>query len=133
MNIDCLPPPPPPPLPLSPPLSQLVVRWLEHDCRYQYAEDLLQHVRYGLMESSVLHHLSDGHPLLHASLVEEALDYQRGTFVQPLRQTARTRPRFRSLTLYVAGGRKREVSRVRELRYFNPAGPGGGRVWPVVG
>ncbi|KAK2844161.1 hypothetical protein Q5P01_010820 [Channa striata] len=25
---------------------KLVVLWLEHDCRYQYTEDLLQHVRY---------------------------------------------------------------------------------------
>ncbi|KAG5271207.1 hypothetical protein AALO_G00177100 [Alosa alosa] len=106
---------------------QLVVRWLEQDCRYQYAEDLLQHVRYGLMAPSALQHLSSrGHPLLRASLLEEALEYQRATFAQPLRQTARTRPRFRSLTLYVAGGRKREVSRVRELRYFNPPGTGVG-------
>uniref|UniRef100_A0A8C5DZ15 BTB domain-containing protein n=1 Tax=Gouania willdenowi TaxID=441366 RepID=A0A8C5DZ15_GOUWI len=92
---------------------KLVVMWLEHDCRYQYTEDLLQHVRYG-------------HPLVQSSptaaaLVDEALDYHHTTFAQPLRQSVRTRPRFQSLTLYIIGGRKREVSRVRELRYFNPA------------
>ncbi|XP_071758537.1 kelch-like protein 32 isoform X6 [Centroberyx gerrardi] len=107
-------------------LIQLVVRWLEHDCRYQYTEDLLQHVRYGLMDVPTLHHLARSHPLVQSSptaaaLVEEALEYHHTTFAQPLRQSARTRPRFQSLTLYIAGGRKREVSRVRELRYFNPA------------
>ncbi|XP_071377993.1 kelch-like protein 32 isoform X4 [Centroberyx affinis] len=107
-------------------LIQLVVRWLEHDCRYQYTEDLLQHVRYGLMDVPTLHHLARSHPLVQSSptaaaLVEEALEYHHATFAQPLRQSARTRPRFQSLTLYIAGGRKREVSRVRELRYFNPA------------
>ncbi|XP_033983230.1 kelch-like protein 32 [Trematomus bernacchii] len=105
---------------------KLVVLWLEHDCRYQYTEDLIQHVRYGLMDVPVLHHLARSHSLVQssptaASLVEEALDYHNGTFAQPLRQSARTRPRFQSLTLYIAGGRKRESSRVRELRYFNPA------------
>ncbi|KAL2084837.1 hypothetical protein ACEWY4_020355 [Coilia grayii] len=107
---------------------QLVMRWLERECRYQYAEELLQHVRYGLMEASTLQQLSRGrlHPLQDGHLLEEALEYQRATFTQPLCQTPRTRPRFRSLTLYVAGGRKREVSRMRELRYFNPCGPGGG-------
>ncbi|XP_060907205.1 kelch-like protein 32 isoform X1 [Labrus mixtus] len=105
---------------------KLVVLWLEHDCRYQYTEDLLQHVRYGLMDVPTLHHLAHSHPLVQSSpstaaLVEEALDYHHATFAQPLRQSARTRPRFQSLTLYIAGGRKREVSRVRELRYFNPA------------
>ncbi|XP_034085096.1 kelch-like protein 32 isoform X5 [Gymnodraco acuticeps] len=104
----------------------LVVLWLEHDCRYQYTEDLIQHVRYGLMDVTALHHLARSHSLVQssptaASLVEEALDYHHGTFAQPLRQSARTRPRFQSLTLYIAGGRKRESSRVRELRYFNPA------------
>uniref|UniRef100_A0AAY4AM80 BTB domain-containing protein n=1 Tax=Denticeps clupeoides TaxID=299321 RepID=A0AAY4AM80_9TELE len=107
---------------------QLVVRWLEHDCRYQYTEDLLQHVRYGLMDVAALHRVARGHPLAQSSsaaagLVEEALEYHRSTFAQPLRQTPRTKPRSRSLTLYIAGGRKREVSRVRELRYFNPAAP----------
>lgn len=99
---------------------------MEHDCRYQYTEDLLQHVRYGLMDVPTLHHLARSHPLVQSSptaaaLVEEALEYHHATFAQPLRQSARTRPRFQSLTLYIAGGRKREVSRVRELRYFNPA------------
>ncbi|GLD51515.1 kelch-like protein 32 isoform X1 [Lates japonicus] len=106
--------------------AKLVVLWLEHDCRYQYTEDLLQHVRYGLMDVPTLHHLANSHPLVQSSptaaaLVDEALDYHHATFAQPLRQSARTRPRFQSLTLYIAGGRKREVSRVRELRYFNPA------------
>uniref|UniRef100_A0AAX7UBA3 BTB domain-containing protein n=1 Tax=Astatotilapia calliptera TaxID=8154 RepID=A0AAX7UBA3_ASTCA len=105
---------------------KLVVLWLEHDCRYQYTEDLLQHVRYGLMDVPTLHHLSRSHPLVQSSptaaaLVDEALDYHRAIFAQPLHQSARTRPRFQSLTLYIVGGRKREVSRVRELRYFNPA------------
>ncbi|KAA0703448.1 Kelch-like protein 32 BTB and kelch domain-containing protein 5 [Triplophysa tibetana] len=104
---------------------QLLVRWLEHDCKYQYMEELLQHVRYGLMEVSALHRVADSQPLLNSStvaaLVEEALDYHRSVFTQPLCQTPRTIPRFRSLTLYIVGGRKREVSRVRELRFFNPA------------
>lgn len=78
------------------------------------------------MDVPTLHHLARSHPLVQstptaAALVEEALDYHHATFAQPLRQSARTRPRFQSLTLYIAGGRKREVSRVRELRYFNPA------------
>nr|XP_029485340.1 kelch-like protein 32 isoform X3 [Oncorhynchus nerka] len=105
---------------------QLVVCWLEHDCRYQYTEDLIQHVRYGLMDVAALHHVAQCHPLVQSSataaaLVDEALEYHRATYAQPLRQTAHTKPRFQSLTLYIAGGRKREVSRVRELRYFNPA------------
>ncbi|KAM9513564.1 LOW QUALITY PROTEIN: kelch-like protein 32 [Salvelinus alpinus] len=105
---------------------QLVVCWLEHDCRYQYTEDLIQHVRYGLMDVAALHHVAQCHLLVQSSataaaLVDEALEYHRATFAQPLRQTAHTKPRFQSLTLYIAGGRKREVSRVRELRYFNPA------------
>ncbi|KAM8869968.1 kelch-like protein 32 isoform 3-T4 [Spinachia spinachia] len=105
---------------------KLVVLWLDHDCRHQYADDLLQHVRYGLMDVPTLHHLARSHSLVQSSptaaaLVEEALDYHHATFAQPLRQSARTRPRFQSLTLYIAGGRKREVSRVKELRYFNPA------------
>lgn len=103
-----------------------MVCWLEHDCRYQYTEDLIQHVRYGLMDVAALHHVAQCHPLVQSSanaaaLVDEALEYHRATFAQPLRQTAHTKPRFQSLTLYIAGGRKREVSRVRELRYFNPA------------
>lgn len=105
---------------------QLVVMWLEHDCRYQYTEDLLQHVRYGLMDVPTLHHLARSHALVQSSptaaaLVGEALDYHHATFAQPLHQSDRTRPRFQSLTLYIVGGRKREVSRVRELRYFNPS------------
>lgn len=91
------------------------------------------------MDVTTLHHLANNHPLVQSSpttaaLVEEALDYHHATFSQPLRQSARTRPRFQSLTLYIAGGRKREVSRVRELRYFNPAAQdhvrvGGGSNW----
>ncbi|XP_037533239.1 kelch-like protein 32 [Nematolebias whitei] len=105
---------------------KLVVLWLEHDCRYQYTEDLLQHVRYGLMDVPTLHHLAHSHPLVQSSpiaaaLVDEALDYHHATFAQPLHQSAITGPRFQSLTLYIIGGRKREVSRVRELRYFNPS------------
>lgn len=78
------------------------------------------------MDVPTLHHLSRSHPLVQSSptaaaLVDEALDYHRAIFAQPLHQSARTRPRFQSLTLYIVGGRKREVSRVRELRYFNPA------------
>ncbi|XP_026868334.2 kelch-like protein 32 isoform X1 [Electrophorus electricus] len=119
---------------------QLLVRWLEHGCRLQYSEELLQHVRYGLMEVPTLQRVSRSLPLLRAgptagALVDEALDYHRAMFAQPLRQTARTTPRFQSLTLYIAGGRKREVSRVCELRFFNP-GPqehlrqvGGGANW----
>ncbi|XP_061677193.1 kelch-like protein 32 isoform X2 [Syngnathoides biaculeatus] len=104
---------------------KFVVMWLEHDCRYQHTEDLLPHVRYGLMDVSTLHHLACSHPLVQSSstvaaLVDEALDYHHAKFAQPLNQSARTRPRFQSLTLYIAGGRKREVCRVRELRYFNP-------------
>ncbi|CAB1333672.1 unnamed protein product [Coregonus sp. 'balchen'] len=107
-------------------LKELVVCWLEHDCRYQYTEDLIQHVRYGLMDVAALHHVAQCHPLVQSSataatLVDEAIEYHRATYAQPLRQTAHTKPRFQSLTLYIAGGRKREVSRVRELRYFNPA------------
>uniref|UniRef100_A0A3P9PNY9 Kelch-like family member 32 n=1 Tax=Poecilia reticulata TaxID=8081 RepID=A0A3P9PNY9_POERE len=120
-------------------LIQLLVLWLEHDYRYQYTEDLLQHVRYGLMDVPALHHLANSHPLVQscptaAALVDEALDYHHATFAQPLRQSSSTRPRFQSLTLYIAGGRKREVSRVRELRYFNPSAQehvrvGGGSNW----
>lgn len=78
------------------------------------------------MDVAALHHVAQCHPLVQSSanaaaLVDEALEYHRATFAQPLRQTAHTKPRFQSLTLYIAGGRKREVSRVRELRYFNPA------------
>lgn len=77
------------------------------------------------MDVPTLHHLARNHPLVQSSptaaaLVEEALDYHHATYAQPLQQSARTRPRFQSLTLYIVGGRKREVSRVRELRYFNP-------------
>ncbi|KAJ8354043.1 hypothetical protein SKAU_G00216100 [Synaphobranchus kaupii] len=104
---------------------QLVVQWLEHDCRYQGTEDLLQYVRYGLMDAAALHLVAQRHPLVQTSeaataLIDEALEYHRAVFAQPVRQTARTKPRFQSLTLYIAGGRKREVCRVRELRFFNP-------------
>ncbi|KAJ8411515.1 hypothetical protein AAFF_G00163230 [Aldrovandia affinis] len=104
---------------------QLVVRWLEHDCRHQCTDDLLQHVRYGLMDPSALRLAAQRHPVVQASeaaaaLIDEALEYHRGVFAQPVRQTARTRPRSQSPTLYIVGGRKREVCRVRELRFFNP-------------
>uniref|UniRef100_G3U3N5 Kelch like family member 32 n=1 Tax=Loxodonta africana TaxID=9785 RepID=G3U3N5_LOXAF len=35
-------------------------------------------------------------------------------------QTGRTKPRFQSDTLYIIGGKKREICKVKELRYFNP-------------
>ncbi|XP_067094724.1 kelch-like protein 32 [Osmerus mordax] len=104
---------------------KLVVRWLERDCRYQHSEDLLQHVRFGLLAPPTLQQLSCC-PLVRscpsvAALVEEALDYHHTPFSQPLQQSARTRPRRQALRLYLAGGRKRETTRVRELRYFNSA------------
>lgn len=88
-------------------------------------DDLLQYVRYGLMEPAALHLVAQRHPVVQASevataLIDEALEYHRGVFAQPVRQTARTKPRFQSPTLYIIGGRKREVCRVCELRFFNP-------------
>lgn len=102
-----------------------MVQWLEHDCRYERMDDLLQYVRYGLMDAAALHLLSQRHSLVKASeaamaLIDEALEYNRAIFAQPVRQTPRTKPRFQSPTLYIVGGRKREVCRVRELRFFNP-------------
>ncbi|KAG7255471.1 LOW QUALITY PROTEIN: hypothetical protein CRUP_017891, partial [Coryphaenoides rupestris] len=97
---------------------KLVVQWLEHDCRYGYAEELLQQVRYGLMEPPAG---AGGHRQRRRRPAGRALDYHAAVYAQPLRQSSRTRPRFRSLTLYAVGGRRREASRVRELRYFNPA------------
>uniref|UniRef100_A0A8B9LTN6 Kelch like family member 32 n=1 Tax=Astyanax mexicanus TaxID=7994 RepID=A0A8B9LTN6_ASTMX len=119
---------------------QLLVRWLEHGCRLHHSEELLQHVRFGLMDLSTLQRVSCSLPLLRTcptatALLEEALDYHSCVFAQPLHQTSRTTPRYRSLTLYITGGRKREVSRVRELRFFNPAPQenlrqvGGGANW----
>ncbi|XP_054030035.1 kelch-like protein 32 isoform X1 [Dryobates pubescens] len=104
---------------------QLAVRWLEHNCRYQYLEELLQYVRFGLMDADTLHAAALAHPLVQASeaataLVREALAYHQSTFAQPLWQSRRTRPRSQSDTLYIIGGKKREVCKVRELRYFNP-------------
>uniref|UniRef100_A0A8C6Z5N2 Kelch like family member 32 n=1 Tax=Nothoprocta perdicaria TaxID=30464 RepID=A0A8C6Z5N2_NOTPE len=104
---------------------QLAVRWLEHNCRFQYMDELLQYVRFGLMDVDTLHAVALSHPLVQASetataLVKEALAYHQSLYAQPVWQTRRTRPRFQSDTLYIIGGKKREVCKVRELRYFNP-------------
>ncbi|KAK1170407.1 kelch-like protein 32 isoform X1 [Acipenser oxyrinchus oxyrinchus] len=104
---------------------QLAVRWLEHDCRYQYMEELLQYVRYGLMDVNALHTVAQVHPLVQASetataLVKEALEYHRSPYAQPIWQTLQTKPRYQSETLYIVGGKKREVCKVKELRFFNP-------------
>ncbi|XP_041107114.1 kelch-like protein 32 isoform X2 [Polyodon spathula] len=104
---------------------QLAVRWLEHDCRYQYMEELLQYVRYGLMDVNALHTVAQSHPLVQASetataLIKEALEYHRSPYAQPTWQTLQTKPRFQSETLYIVGGKKREVCKVKELRFFNP-------------
>ncbi|XP_006626338.2 kelch-like protein 32 isoform X1 [Lepisosteus oculatus] len=104
---------------------QLAVRWLEHDSRYQYMEELLQYVRYGLMDMNSLHTVAKSHPLVQASetatsLINEALEYHRSTYAQPIWQTLRTKPRFQSETLYIVGGKKREICKVKELRFFNP-------------
>ena len=37
------------------PLFQLAVRWLEHSCHYQYLDELLQYIRFGLMDVDTLH------------------------------------------------------------------------------
>ncbi|XP_069091632.1 kelch-like protein 32 isoform X1 [Pleurodeles waltl] len=104
---------------------QLAVRWLEHNCRYQYMDELLQYVRFGLMDMDTLHSVALCHPLIQASetataLINEALEYHQSIYAQPVWQTIRTKPRFQSDTLYIIGGKKREVCKVRELRYFNP-------------
>ncbi|XP_008117477.1 kelch-like protein 32 isoform X3 [Anolis carolinensis] len=106
-------------------LIQLAVRWLEHNCRYQYMDELLQYVRFGLMDVDTLHTVALSHPLVQASetttaLINEALVYHQSIYAQPIWQTRRTRPRFQSDTLYIIGGKKREICRVKELRYFNP-------------
>ncbi|MGH0146946.1 UNVERIFIED_CONTAM: hypothetical protein FKN15_009082 [Acipenser sinensis] len=105
--------------------TNLAVRWLEHDCRYQYMEELLQYVRYGLMDVNALHTVAQVHPLVQASetataLVKEALEYHRSPYAQPIWQTLQTKPRYQSETLYIVGGKKREVCKVKELRFFNP-------------
>ncbi|XP_039211997.1 kelch-like protein 32 isoform X1 [Crotalus tigris] len=104
---------------------QLAVRWLEHNCRYQYMDELLQYVRFGLMDVDTLHTVALSHPLVQTSetataLVNEALVYHQSIYAQPIWQTRRTKPRFQSDTLYIIGGKKREICRVKELRYFNP-------------
>ncbi|XP_069829691.1 kelch-like protein 32 isoform X2 [Dendropsophus ebraccatus] len=104
---------------------QLAVRWLEHNCRYQYIDELLQYVRFSLMDTNTLHTVVLSHPLIQASetataLINEALEYHQSIYAQPVWQTIRTKPRFQSSTLYIVGGKKREICKVRELRYFNP-------------
>nr|XP_054413877.1 kelch-like protein 32 isoform X4 [Pongo abelii] len=105
--------------------GQLAVRWLEHNCHYQYMDELLQYIRFGLMDVDTLHTVALSHPLVQASetataLVNEALEYHQSIYAQPVWQTRRTKPRFQSDTLYIIGGKKREVCKVKELRYFNP-------------
>ncbi|XP_050805231.1 kelch-like protein 32 isoform X1 [Gopherus flavomarginatus] len=104
---------------------QLAVRWLEHNCRYQYMDELLQYVRFGLMDVDTLHTVALSHPLVQASetataLINEALTYHQSIYAQPVWQTRQTKPRFQSDTLYIIGGKKREICKVKELRYFNP-------------
>ncbi|XP_008005725.1 kelch-like protein 32 isoform X3 [Chlorocebus sabaeus] len=106
-------------------LIQLAVRWLEHNCHYQHMDELLQYIRFGLMDVDTLHTVALSHPLVQASetataLVNEALEYHQSIYAQPVWQTRRTKPRFQSDTLYIIGGKKREVCKVKELRYFNP-------------
>ncbi|NXW05338.1 KLH32 protein, partial [Fregetta grallaria] len=106
-------------------LWYLAVRWLEHNCRYQYMDELLQYVRFGLMDVDTLHTVALSHPLVQASetataLINEALAYHQSVYAQPVWQTRRTKPRFQSDTLYIIGGKKREICKVKELRYFNP-------------
>ncbi|KAG8124016.1 hypothetical protein E2320_019365 [Naja naja] len=105
--------------------NRLAVRWLEHNCRYQYMDELLQYVRFGLMDVDTLHTVALSHPLVQTSqtataLINEALVYHQSIYAQPIWQTRRTKPRFQSDTLYIIGGKKREICRVKELRYFNP-------------
>ncbi|XP_032760998.1 kelch-like protein 32 isoform X4 [Rattus rattus] len=105
--------------------GQLAVRWLEHNCHYQHMDELLQYIRFGLMDVDTLHTVALSHPLVQASetataLVNEALEYHQSIYAQPVWQTRRTKPRFQSDTLYIIGGKKREVCKVKELRYFNP-------------
>nr|XP_020759146.1 kelch-like protein 32 isoform X3 [Odocoileus virginianus texanus] len=100
---------------------QLAVRWLERSCHHQYMDELLQYVRFGLMDVDTLHAVALSHPLVQASetataLVNEALQYHQSIYAQPVWQTRRTRPRFQSDTLYIIGGKKREVCKVKELR-----------------
>ncbi|XP_055491827.1 kelch-like protein 32 [Leucoraja erinacea] len=104
---------------------QLAVRWLEHGCRYQYMDELLEYIRFGLMDVNTLHAVALSHPLVQASerataFVTESLEYHQSIYAQPIWQTIRTRPRFQSKTLYIVGGKKREICKVRDLRYFNP-------------
>ncbi|XP_060676846.1 kelch-like protein 32 isoform X5 [Hemiscyllium ocellatum] len=106
-------------------LIQLAVRWLENGCRYQYMDELLQYVRFGLMDVDTLHAVALSHPLVQASetvtaFITESLDYHQSIYAQPIWQTIRTRPRFQSETLYIVGGKKREICKVKDLRYFNP-------------
>ncbi|XP_051880764.1 kelch-like protein 32 isoform X5 [Pristis pectinata] len=106
-------------------LIQLAVRWLEHGCRYQYMDELLQYIRFGLMDVDTLHAVALSHPLVQASetataFINESLEYHQSIYAQPIWQTIRTRPRFQSQTLYIVGGKKREICKVRDLRYFNP-------------
>ncbi|XP_069344087.1 kelch-like protein 32 isoform X11 [Eulemur rufifrons] len=88
-------------------------------------DELLQYIRFGLMDVDTLHTVALSHPLVQASetataLVNEALEYHQSIYAQPVWQTCRTKPRFQSDTLYIIGGKKREVCKVKELRYFNP-------------
>ncbi|XP_017527450.3 kelch-like protein 32 isoform X4 [Manis javanica] len=104
---------------------QLAVRWVERNCHQQHMDELLQHIRFGLMDVATLHTVALSHPLVQASeaataLVQEALEYHQSIYAQPVWQTRRTKPRFQSDTLYIIGGKKREVCKVKELRYFNP-------------
>ncbi|XP_073077041.1 kelch-like protein 32 isoform X7 [Manis javanica] len=106
-------------------LIQLAVRWVERNCHQQHMDELLQHIRFGLMDVATLHTVALSHPLVQASeaataLVQEALEYHQSIYAQPVWQTRRTKPRFQSDTLYIIGGKKREVCKVKELRYFNP-------------
>ncbi|XP_069744410.1 kelch-like protein 32 isoform X4 [Narcine bancroftii] len=106
-------------------LIQLAVRWLEHGCRYQYMDELLQYIRFGLIDVDTLHAVALSHPLVQASetataFINESLEYHQSVYAQPIWQTIRTRPRFQSETLYIVGGKKREICKVRDLRYFNP-------------
>ncbi|XP_067839938.1 kelch-like protein 32 isoform X4 [Heptranchias perlo] len=106
-------------------LIQLAVRWLEHGCRYQYMDELLQYIRFGLMDVDTLHTVALSHPQVQASetataFINESLEYHQSIYAQPIWQTIRTRPRFQSETLYIVGGKKREICKVRDLRYFNP-------------